>query len=92
MNSVAFYKSFNLYKFEEGEGLRERRGTRTEAQAKQSEAELSEARARESEEEKGRSETNTRATPPYIGSETWQTSEWEMVGRTAAYKFIRQVL
>ena len=24
---------------------------------------------------------NTRDTPPYIGSEAWKTSEWEMLGR-----------
>ena len=28
-------------------------------------------------------EANTRATPPYIGSEAWETSEWEMPGRTS---------
>ena len=25
----------------------------------------------------------TRETPPYIGSEAWETSEWEMLGRTS---------
>ena len=67
-----------------------RRGTRgaeTRARHKKSKgasgAEQSEARARESRMCEWTNEENTRDTPPYIGSEAWETSEWEMLGRTS---------
>ena len=61
---------------------REAEGEAREQKRKRSRAEWSESESESEWSARTTNEENTRDTPPYIGCEAWQTSEWEMLGRT----------